>query len=431
MAATVSPWAKPGAWALDSEEHEAELLREKAKEAAESLADFPSLAAAATTKPKKKKGQAVSLAEFNAHGGPKPAAQHNEPKGLTHEDRLILPTGPRERSAEELDRGRLGGGFRNYGDRSGRYSSGGGDESSNSRWGSSRGSDRNVGGGGGFGRDASRESGPSRADETDNWAAAKKSVVGNGFERRERGGFFDSQSKADEADSWVSNKSPVPSEGRRFGGSGGGFERERRMSFAPGGGGADSENWGKKREDSNGGTGSGTEGGRPRLNLQPRTLPLSNGSPQGSGPVVKPKGSNPFGDARPREEVLAEKGQDWKKIDEQLESVKIKEAHEKADGGSSFGKRGFGIGNGGAADRTEKSWRKPDTPDSRPARFVNQLCEIVSSYITFNQLSKVYAFGSFCLIGNSLIIKCFLEHECAVFVRIGYVVALELFDIYF
>ncbi|KAF4373635.1 hypothetical protein F8388_025329 [Cannabis sativa] len=52
--------------------------------------------------------------------------------------------------------------------------------------------------------------------------------------------------------------------------------------------------------------------------------------------VTKPKGSNPFGKARPREEVLAEKGQDWKKIDDQLESLKIKEVNEKPEGGSSL-----------------------------------------------------------------------------------------------
>ncbi|XLS49889.1 hypothetical protein HN51_010566 [Arachis hypogaea] len=57
---------------------------------------------------------------------------------------------------------------------------------------------------------------------------------------------------------------------------------------------------------------------------------------------LKERGS-PFGEVRPREEVLAEKGQDWKKIDEQLESMKIKEAAKKKE---SFRKRGFGSGNG-------------------------------------------------------------------------------------
>lgn len=377
MAATVSAWSKPGAWALDSEEHEAELLQQQNNNHnnndTKPLADFPSLAAAAAAKPKKKKAQTLSLAEFNA----KPDSSFTNP------DPVDLPTGPRERTAEELDRdrNRLGGGFRSYGDRPNRNS--GGDESSNSRWGSSRVSDRN-----GFGsrdRDSNRDLAPSRADEIDNWAAMKKSSTasnGNGFERRERdrGGFFDSQSKADESDSWVTNKSFVPSEGRRFGSGGGsgggGFERERKVGFGTSGG-ADSDNWNKKKGEFSvvGSERTTTEsvGGRPRLNLQPRSaLSVSNEN----NDVAKPKGTNPFGEARPREQVLAEKGQDWKKIDEQLESMKIKETGPVVDGG--FGKRGFGSGNGRASlpeDRTERTWRKPlsESDDGRPQRFGFQL----------------------------------------------------------
>ncbi|RZB74016.1 eukaryotic translation initiation factor 4B3-like [Glycine soja] len=356
MAATVSSaWSKPGAWALDSEEHEAELLQQNNNNPNDKpLADFPSLAAAAATKPKKKKAQTYSLAEFTA----KPDS------AFADQDPVVLPTGPRQRTAEELDRTRLGGGFRNYGDRPNRNNSSGGDESSNSRWGSSRVSDeprRN-----GFGaRDSNRELPPSRADETDNWAAAKK--PSGGFERRERdkGGFFDSQSRADESDSWVSNKSFVPSEGRRFGSNGGGFERERRVVGFGSSGGADSDNWNTKKGESN--VGSESVGGRPKLVLQPRTVSVSDEGADGNN-AGKPKGVNPFGEARPREQVLAEKGQDWKKIDEQLESVKIKEA----SGGDGFGKRGFGSSNGGGGratlpeSRTERSWRKPQFDDDRP-----------------------------------------------------------------
>ncbi|KAL0386894.1 UNVERIFIED_CONTAM: Eukaryotic translation initiation factor 4B3 [Sesamum radiatum] len=111
MAATVSAWGKPGAWALDSEENEAELLQQHKKDSSVDnggeAADFPSLAAAATTtKTKKKKPQALSLQEFSAYGGPKPAA--SQQKGLTPDELLLLPTGPRQRSAEELDRNKLG-----------------------------------------------------------------------------------------------------------------------------------------------------------------------------------------------------------------------------------------------------------------------------------------------------------------------------------
>ncbi|XP_073226399.1 eukaryotic translation initiation factor 4B3 [Cicer arietinum] len=363
MAATVSAWSKPGAWALDSEEHEAELLQQTNNNDTKPLAEFPSLAVAAATKPKKKKAQTLSLAEFTA----KPLSS------FTQQDPVDLPTGPRQRTAEELerDRTRIGGGFRSYGDRPNR--TGGGDEGSNSRWGSSRVSDdlrRNNS----FGsRDSNRESAPpSRADEIDNWAAAKKTSVGvgNGFERRERGGgggFFDSQSRADESDSWVSSKSFVPSEGRRFGGSGGGFERERKVGFGTSGG-ADSDNWNKKKGEFSVGSerNESVAGGRPRLVLQPRSVSASNENQNQdvaaaavvSGNVAKPKGANPFGEARPREQVLAEKGQDWKKIDEQLESMKIKETVVEG-----FGKRGFGSGNGRGEDRSERSWRKSPSED--------------------------------------------------------------------
>lgn len=382
MAAMVSPWGKPGAWALDSEEHEAELLKEEQEQQkqAELGLDFPSLNDALSTKPKKK-GQTLSLAEFNAYSGS--SGSRSSSQGRTHEDLMSLPTGPRERTAEELDRNRLGGGFRNYGsngtyERNNRYSSG--DDSSNSKWGSSRVSDENRRGGFGSDRgDSGKEFTTSRADEVDNWASTKKPMAGNGFERRDRGvGFSDSQSsKADESESWVSNKSNVPSDGRRFGANGG-FDRERRGGFAASGGGADSDNWGRKKEEGGNTTTGGSVGGRLKLNLQPRTLPVSDGkSSEVLGIAAKSKSSNPFGEARPREEVLAEKGHDWKKLDEQLES-KIKEVPvEKTEksSASSFGKKSFGNGTGRSAeDRTERSWRKPElpneSPESHPDRFV-------------------------------------------------------------
>lgn len=358
-----SPWGKPGAWALDAEEHEDELRQQQFDsqpntDSGSGESEFPSLAAAATKQPKKKKNQTLSLAEFATYGSAK-TSQPSQPqsRGLTHEDLLNLPTGPRQRSAEELDRTRLGGGFKSYG-----MSNRNGDDSSNSRWGggNSRVSNRD--------RDASRELAPSRADEIDDWSKSKKSTVGNGYERRERSSFFDSQSKADESDSWVSNK---PTEPRRFGATNGGFER--RGSFdslsrdrygsnnGAGGGAADSDSWGKKKEEVN-----GTGSARPKLVLQPRTLSVSNDN----GTAAKPKGFSPFGDARPREEVLAEKGKDWKEIDEKLESVKIngnKEMEKGERGNSSFGRRSFGTGRGGGGsgnERVEKSWRKPDVADS-------------------------------------------------------------------
>ncbi|KAL2521256.1 hypothetical protein Fot_25179 [Forsythia ovata] len=71
--------------------------------------DFPSLAAAAAaTKTKKKKPQTLSLQEFTTY---KPS-QRIAAKGLTHNELLALPTGPRQRSAEELDHNKIGGGFK-------------------------------------------------------------------------------------------------------------------------------------------------------------------------------------------------------------------------------------------------------------------------------------------------------------------------------
>ncbi|GLT30708.1 hypothetical protein SLA2020_054990 [Shorea laevis] len=358
MAATVSSaWRKAGAWALDAEEHEAELQQQQQKDQpdsalpAEKLADFPSLSAAAATKTKKKKGQTFSLAEFATHGEEK----SSQPSRLTREEILMLPTGPRQRSPEELDRNHLGGGFKSYG--SNRYNSNG-DDSSNrdNRWGSSRVSNR----------ESNRELPPSRADEIDDWAAAKKSTgngngFGGGFDRRERGergGFFDSQSKADEVDSWVLNKSNNnrTEPPRRFGS---GFER--RSSFdslesrdSP----RDSDNWGRNKEE------IGSGGVRRRLVLQPRTVPLSEeGKRESPVAVAKPKGSNPFGEARPREEVLAEKGKDLKEIDEKLESATIKEVSgaEKGD----RGRGSYGVGNRRAS--AERSWRKNESVDAASA----------------------------------------------------------------
>ncbi|KAI3728914.1 hypothetical protein L6452_17559 [Arctium lappa] len=372
MAATVTnAWGKPGAWALDSEEHEDQLNQEKPATPRNNppSADFPDLMTAAATKTttKKKKSKPLSLSEFVAN---KPTAStYQAAKGLTTEDMMMLPTGPRERTAEELDRSRLGGGFRSYGDRN--------NDSSNSRWGSNR----STAGGGDEGRKSSREPlGYSRADETDDWGAQKKSSVG-GFDRKERGVFFEgSNSRADDSDRWVSNKSYAPlegrrnvrsmgiessggadssdnwgkkkkeEEGRRFGGGGGAFDslRERRSGNEL----SDSDNWGRKRED---GIGGGSVN-RPKLNLQPRKLPVGGGGGDTAEMKTnKGSNSNPFGDARPREYVLEEKGKDWREIDEKLESMKMKEV----DGP----KRGFRTA-AAIEDQSEKSWRKDVSPSS-------------------------------------------------------------------
>nr|XP_043624082.1 eukaryotic translation initiation factor 4B3 [Erigeron canadensis] len=377
MAATVkSAWPKAGAWALDSEEHEEELNKQQQENptqaygkssttTAAAMSDFPDLMTAAATKTKKKKAQTVSLSEF-VTGKSNNNNTYQANKGLTVEDMINLPTGPRQRTAEEMERARSNG-FRSY-DRS----------DSSSRWGPGQGQGRVNDEDGGRGRPVREPLGPSRADENDDWAATKK--PGSGFGRRDSGGgFFDGtrNSRADEVDSWASNKKEV----RR----GNGFDRvERKTGFEssgvadsvdtwarkkdvevkPRGGGSsfdslrdrrignessDSDTWGRKREEVNNNNVS-LNNSRPKLNLQPRKLPV------GEVEIVKPsKGTNPFGDARPREEVLKEKGEDWKEIDEKLEATKIKDL----GSGDRF-KRGGGKPRSNE-DSTERTWRKNQT----------------------------------------------------------------------
>ncbi|CAA6666694.1 unnamed protein product [Spirodela intermedia] len=228
MATTVSAWGKPGAWALESEE----------QEAMEPSADFPSLAAAASTKiPKKKKGQTISLASSIMAFQVRSLASSGSPlvpsKGLTHDERLMLPTAPRERTAEELELGNSRG-FNSYGGGRSRMNG----EDSVSRWDSSRVSDEDLA--------------PSRADEIDDWGANKRSVAPPAERRERTGGFFESQSRVDDLDSWVSNKSaPPPLPDSRRMGDGfrerRGFDMFNRDAPAPNGGGdPDSESWGGK-----------------------------------------------------------------------------------------------------------------------------------------------------------------------------------------
>ncbi|KAF2289967.1 hypothetical protein GH714_039348 [Hevea brasiliensis] len=331
MAATASsPWGKPGAWALDAEEHEDELRQQQFDsphkiDDSSGESEFPSLAAASKNLKKKKKKQALSLAEFTAYDSGK-SDQPTQYRGLAHDDLLNLPTGPRQRSAEELHQSRLGGGFKSHG-----MSNRNGDDSSNSRWGGghSRFSSRD--------RDTTRDLAPSRADETDDWSKSKKSTVGNGYERRERGSFFDSLSKADELDSWVANK---PTEARRYGAAKNGFERRGVSIRCP----------------------EIETGLIAVLLLQ---IPITGEGRRRS----ETQRFEPIWRCEAKRGVLAEKGKDWKEIDEKLQSVNINSKKEIGKGergnSTSIGRWSFGNGRGGSGtDRVERSWRKPDAADS-------------------------------------------------------------------
>ncbi|KAL0906717.1 hypothetical protein M5K25_025232 [Dendrobium thyrsiflorum] len=307
------PWGGVGAWALEAERAEAE-ERERADSTAyepfsggptllagQPVQSFPSLKEA-VTKPKKKKGVSIPLSEFNTgnYVGPGGARRESssESKGLTPDEMIRLPTGPRERTAEELEHSRLGGGFRSYG-----YGVGGGSSRRRSEFGMDdeprrgasipRGTDSDL---------------PSRADEADNWATAKKFTPAMDSGRQERYGSLGSggSSKADDADNWsLGKKSTAPPHSRNTS-FGSGF----RDISVPG---ADSDRWVR------GGTGSFSSNGereRPRLILDP---PKRDSGYQPESARSRP---NPFGTARPREEVLAEKGMDWRKMETEIEVKK-------------------------------------------------------------------------------------------------------------
>lgn len=343
------PWG-PGAWAAEAEQADAE-AEAKAKETAESgsstvaagggAESFPSLReAVAVGKPKKKnKGQTLSFSEFatGVYVGPGGrtrgvgAAAASGSKGLTAEEMLMLPTGPRERSADEADyggSGRLGGGFRDYGKRVGGAGGGGGfRDEGDGQYGSNR---RSFGGG--FEDDRKPQARvtdfePSRADEVDNWASVKKvapPLPVNSFNRSNRERYdaggqasrYDAGgqgSRADEVDNWAVGKKPDLGDHRS--GSFGSMNTERW-------GGRRGEGFGLSNRDKD------SDRGRPRLVLNPPSRPMNDplqvsslsDAPEVDALKTKLLKSNPFGNARPREEVLAKRGDDWKKVDSEIES---------------------------------------------------------------------------------------------------------------
>ncbi|PIA51637.1 hypothetical protein AQUCO_01100476v1 [Aquilegia coerulea] len=342
------PWGVAGAWAADVERADAEETERRAANPIVESQSFPSLKESLGAKPKKKnnKGTTLSLSEFTtgkyigAGAVSKRDHSSSESKGLTHDEMIRLPTGPRERSAEEMEVGRLGGGFKNYG---GGSSGGGG-------MGRSSGSDGSWGGGdrrksnGGFDNDrrerapprVSDSDLPSRADEVDNWAVGKKSLPrfdsgrdnryggSNDNGRQDKYSSLGGGSRADEVDNWGAGKKPVSTRSSTSS-FGSGFrdplatEADRWTRTGP----LPSREGDRERPrlnlDPPRGNGSLNEGGdpeRPRLVLNP---PSGNGS---LNEGVKSTRPSPFGAARPREDVLAEKGVDVKKLDSDIETRK-------------------------------------------------------------------------------------------------------------
>ncbi|CAL0325101.1 unnamed protein product [Lupinus luteus] len=336
------PWGNIGAWAADSERAEDEEREAQVVAQTAASQNFPSLKEAVNAKqPKKKKMTLSEFTKLAAGGGG--GGISSEHRGLTPDEMLRLPTGPKERSAEEMQFSR--GGFSSYG-RSGGPSRDR-DDNRDGSWGGGR---RSYGG---FDEEPRRGNNsrvleldqPSRADEVDNWASVRKPMPsfdsgrqnrfgshgGSGFGGGPRGdggfgggprgdggfgggprgdggfsggprgdGGLDGGSRADGVDNWAVGKKPLPARSSHFGS---GF---RDSSVEP-------DRWARgtplpQRE----------ERERPRLVLDPR----KGGDGSVNEAPVKTNKSNPFGVARPREEVLAEKGLDWKKLDSELASKK-------------------------------------------------------------------------------------------------------------
>jgi len=206
---------------------------------------------------------------------------------------MMLPSGPRERSAEELDRPRgLGGGFRSYGT-----------------------GDR---GGGGFDDDGRRRDAdldmPSRADEDRDWSMSKKSLAPADSGPRSRygglgsGGAPASVGRADDDGDWSRGKKPMPSGPSRYPSLGGGF-RDSPVSTDS------SDRWSRAAP-------APTKGVRAwrRLVLDP---PKRDASATPTPPAEAGRSRpSPFGAARPREDVLADKGLDWKKMETEIDQKK-------------------------------------------------------------------------------------------------------------
>ncbi|CAL9248586.1 unnamed protein product [Arabidopsis halleri] len=317
------PWGGIGigAWADEAERAD----EEQAAEATAATADtqsFPSLreAAATATNAKSRKMKKMSLSEFNTGSYTAPGGRNSV--GLTQQEILQLPTGPRQRSEEEMQPGRLGGGFSSYGGRSGGRIGRDRDDSDGS-WGGGGGGRRPYGGG--FDDDRrgnqSRVSDfaqPSRADEVDDWGKAKKPLPsfdqgrqgrygggGGGFGGGGGSGFGGGGglSRADDVDNWGAGKRQAPVRSSTFGSSFGDSGRE-------------SDRW-SRGEVAGGG---GVQEERRRLVLEPRKV--ESGASETAPVIEKTSKPNPFGAARPREDVLAEKGLDWKKIDSEIEAKK-------------------------------------------------------------------------------------------------------------
>lgn len=202
---------------------------------------------------------------------------------------------------------------------------------------------------GGFGdgerRGRDEDMGPSRAEESDDWGSQKRFVpsggYGGGGSSRGFGGGFrdydrprssqgwrydDAPPRAADSDNWSRENKFEPSRERGRSGFGSGFYepapprrgygfRDRdadRRGFDRDFGRTEGDNWNRGRPytpNSEPGFDQ-SRGERPKLNLAPRTKAVEPQPVERPEPTTPAKRSNIFGEARPREEVLKERGTD-------------------------------------------------------------------------------------------------------------------------
>ncbi|KAI3885021.1 hypothetical protein MKW98_002413 [Papaver atlanticum] len=332
------PWGGGiGAWAEEAERADAEEREQRLAAAAAGgtkvvdTASFPSLKDAVSTKPKKKKPQTMSLSQFASGNYEAPGGRRDygyESKGLTTDELLRLPTGPKERSAEEMDyRGGLGGGFKSYGGRGGGggdYPRRGGGDSDGSWGGEGGGGGNRRSYGGGYDDErrgppprVSEYDQPSRADEVDNWARGKKPMMPSFDSRDDRSSRNDRNdrysslgggSRADEVDNWAMGKKPLPTSTTRTSSFGSGFGKDLS--------GPEPDRWTRGVALPPPRDGGGGE--RTKMVFNPPSV-VEGGALNEPAKSARP---SPFGVARPREEILAGKGLDWKKLDAEIDAKK-------------------------------------------------------------------------------------------------------------
>ncbi|KAL8121305.1 hypothetical protein AgCh_018149 [Apium graveolens] len=305
-------WGKLGAWAADAEQAELEEKQQAEALAASAAQSYPSLKETVHSgSGRNKKKNKMTLQQFTQSTG-------SGRVGLTPDEMMMLPKGPQSGQDGFLQSGR----FNSYGRSSGpqrddRRSYGGGFEDDGRR--------------GPPQLRASEYDQPSRADGVDYWAMSKKPVM-NSFDRGSRNEGFsrgsgnEGVSRADEVGNWGMGKKPMNvfdggnRSASRYGslGSGGGNDGASRADEV--------DNWavGKKQQVSGpvrrgGSGGSGSEERTRMVFDKPRSAGVVNESSASKGGGNRP---NPFGAARPREEVLSEKGLDWRKVDMEIEAKK-------------------------------------------------------------------------------------------------------------